>query len=87
MNLNPANIFHSEHFLQAHENLTLAEVFLSLAFDADVRNEDMAKYKIYERRGLEALELACSRVDLDLNEDGVQSPKNTRFLTHIRVIR
>lgn len=87
MNLNPANIFHPENFLQAHENLTLSEIFLALAYDADARNEDLAKFRIYEKRGLEALDLACSKVDLDLDKDGVQKAQNTRYLSHIKIVR
>jgi hypothetical protein len=81
------NIFHSEDFSLAHEYLTLAEFFLSIAFSADPRDEDMKKYELYTQKGLDFLEVAASKIAIDLNEDGIFSKSEERFLSSIRVVR
>lgn len=83
----PGNIFQPENFFQSHEYFALSEFFLSITFDADTRNEDVLKYKVYEKKGIESLEQNSSLVSLDLGEDGVQTPLNNRNLSGIRVVR
>lgn len=81
------NIYHPEDFSLAHEYLTLAEFFLSIAFSADPRDEDMKKHELYTQKGLDALDIAASRVAIDANGDGIFTKQEERYLSSIRVVR
>lgn len=81
------NIFHPEDFSLAHEYLTLAEFFLSIAFSSDPRDEDMKKHELYTKKGLDFLEVAASKISIDLNENGVFSNSEKRYLSSIRIVR
>lgn len=81
------NIFHPEDFSLAHEYLTLAEFFLSIAFSSDPRDEDMKKHELYTKKGLDFLEVAAAKISIDLNQDGIFSRSETRYLSTIRVVR
>lgn len=87
MDIYPGNIFQPEDFSLAQEYLTLGEFFLSIAYSADPRDEDIKKHELYTSKGLQLLDVAASNIAADQGQHGVYTSQDKRNYQNIRAMR